>query len=155
MGAVAKLFAGLGIAVAFLLVFGFVVALTAYEEAKPYVEREYPSQLFSERDRCDAPCARPSLADTFRVEPWMNRVHLSVDVSFHDGAGAVQLTVRDPSGDVRYERLFAADAARTQQTDYAVWTAEAGDWTIARTLAGAGTSLHLDVWGQGLPTGTL
>lgn len=156
MGGLTRFFAGVGIFLAGAIVLAGLALLAAYSEAKPYIEREYPTQLYERHDDCDMPCMAPASADGFHVADHMNEVHFVVYAALDDASGPARITVIDPSGDVRYERLFTAESelgAATQ--DSAVWSGEPGEWRISRSYVGTMGSVSLESWGMGLPAGTL
>lgn len=159
MGGPARFFAGFGIAAAFALVFGYVAVVTAYEQVKPAIEREYPTQLYEREDECRTPCGSVQASDGFAVAAGINEVHFVVYAVLDDTSGPARVTVVDPSGDIRYDRTFTPQpmpARATKATQDAVtWSGEQGDWTLARTYAGTAGVLQFEVWGEGLPAGTL
>lgn len=157
MGGVARVFAGIGIGLLLLITTAYSIGLSAYEEAKPILEREYPTHLYERRDDCDPTCASAAATDTFSVLAGMNRVNFVVYAVLDTTSGPARITVIDPTGDVRYDRVLTGvepkALAAFQET--VTWSAEEGDWTIARSYAGTVGSLVLEVWGEGVPPGTL
>lgn len=154
MGWVGKLFIGVGVALAFLLVFGAVVAFTAYDQSKPYIEREYPTQLFRDERTC-SPCNDVTVVQSFQVESGMREVQGDFSFALEAAGGTARLTIVDPSGDIRYERTFTAGASGQTQTDSPAWSAETGEWKLTRTYAGLRGVAALYVTGVGLAPGTL
>ena len=149
MGWLAKLLVGLGVAVAFLLVFGFVVALTLYDNAKPYIEREYPTVLYEREDPCD-PCTTNGATERWSVPAGANEVKFFLNATIRTPSGPAHIVVTDPSGDVLFDRIITSD---TQES--ASWAPEEGEWTIARTYGGVRGEIEILVLSQGIPPGSL
>lgn len=160
MGGVARFFAGLGIGLAGLFAISLLAALVAYDAAKPYIEREYPTELYERDDDCRrVPCFSTMAEDSFRVEEGMREVSFVVYAVLEAATGPADVTIVDPSGDVRYHRLFTpepgAPRADVATQDSATWSGEPGEWTLTRSYVGTVGFLSYDAWGIGLPPGTL
>lgn len=155
MSALKSFFIGLGIVVAFALVFTFGVALTAYEEATPYIEREYPTVVFEHSETCSTPCTSPLDVRAFSPPDGANRLQASFTVAMGGAGGRVQLKVTDPEGGVRYERAFDAGAGAQTYTDTVAWDAMEGSWSLQTTQVAFSGTVSAEIVSFGIPPGTL
>lgn len=155
MGGLQSFFVGLGIAVAFLLVFGFVVALTAYEESTPYIEREYPTSLYSRTETCSTACTRMLATHSFQLPDGANRVVADFTVVVNAGGGHVKLTLTNPAGDACYDRTFTANAQSQTEEDSIMCAAMDGIWKFEATQVAFSGVLTTDIVSIGIPPGSL
>lgn len=154
MGGVGRFFGGVALALAFLLVFGYVVGVTALDAARPIIEREYPTTLYERTDACDPACGSVAAMDGFHVVDGMNEVHFVVYALLEAHSGPARVSVVDPSGDLRYDRVFTGAQALREVQDEAIWSAEIGEWRLARSYALTAGTLDYEAWGEGVPAGS-
>lgn len=155
MGGLQSFFIGLGITIAFLLVFGFAVTLTAYEEATPYIEREYPTSLVSQTETCERACTRVLSSQTFQLPDGANRIEAGFTVVLNAGGGNLKLTITNPAGDACYDRSFTASAASQTLTDSVRCSAMDGVWKYEATQVAFSGVVTTEIVGYGLEPGTL
>lgn len=155
MSAVKALFIGTGVLVAFLMLYTFGVALTAYRQATPYVEREYPTMLIDQQEVCETPCTRPASTHTFSAPEGANRISMQVHVAMDAMGGGVRVRILDPQGDVRFERTFTASTEDRTFDESATWSYAGGTWTYELAPVGFQGRVETEVWSLGLPPGSL
>jgi subtilisin-like proprotein convertase family protein len=93
--------------------------------------------------------------EKFGVTASMNEVRADIQVTLESASGSVQIVVRDPSGDIRYDRTFSGGTSAQTVRDQPSWTPEEGDWTLTRAYTVTRGVVGITIWGEGLPPGTL
>lgn len=129
------------------------LAMNADERDSRVGDIDAPTPIYEHRDDCDLPCFSTAASDTFVVPATLREIEFSVFANLDDATGPARISVVDPSGDLRYERLFTSEASTRATQDAATWTAEAGEWTIARSYVGVAGSISFDAWGIGASVG--
>lgn len=150
-----KVVKGIAIAIAFLLVFGAAVAYVAWHEAKPVLESQMPRDVYAHHDRCATPCNQTASERVFTVYNGTRELHFAVQTLIEAPQGSVRVVLRDPEGNVRYERTLVAESLDQSFSERTSLPVLLGDWRVTTELAGFSGWLHLDVDGVGVPPGTL
>lgn len=154
MGWVLKVMAGIGIAIAFLVVVGAAAVYVGYQESKPYVEREYVTPVYDHQKSCASPCSSLSVEETFAVPEGANRVDARLSVSVAATSGTARVTVIDPEGKVVYDKTLSPGGASSLDEDSS-WTAVEGTWKVRTEYVAWSGTLAFDVFARGLPPGSL
>lgn len=155
MGGWSKFFLGAGIAFAFLLLLGVVVAFAAIETATPVMEHEYRTQLLRDEQTCTTPCSQLALAKTFSPPAGAHAVEARLGIIMFAGGGALRVQVMDPSGDIVLDRTVAA-SSQAQSVDEAVsWAPEQGEWRYTVSTTAFQGVLGFDAAARGVPPGSL
>lgn len=146
-----RLTGGMGLALAFLLAFGYVVGVAALEPARPTQESEAPIPLYARDDHCDPACGSLAAMDVFHVTEGTGAIHFVVYAILDPQSGPARVSVIDPSGDLRYDRVFTGAQRPFSIQDEATWSGEAGEWTLARSYAGTAGFVQYQAWADVAP----
>lgn len=145
-----------GISLAFLLVVSLVVGAWAYYEVKPIVEKNAPYPVYGYDQRCTATtCSTAPVQQRFDVYAGAREVRMDLGVTFEAPAGSVRITITDPNGKAVYDRTFTASIQGSSSTsEDARWAPHTGQWSVTYSYTGFQGTIHLDIYGIGLPPGT-
>lgn len=154
MGWVLKVVAGIGIAIAFLVVVAGAAVYVGYQESKPYVEREYVTPVYDHQKSCASPCSSLSVEETFAVPAGANRVDAHLSVSVAATSGTARITVIDPQGKIVYDKTISPGSATSLEDD-ASWAPVEGEWKVRTEYVAWSGTLGFDVFARGLPPGSL
>lgn len=128
------------------------LALVSNDAAPPAPDAP-PTPIYERHDDCKSvPCFASAAEDEFVVAEGVHEIAFVLYAVLDDATGPARLTIVDPSGDVRYERLLVPEAPAAHATsavlqDAQTWDAEAGRWTLTRSYVGTSGTLTFDAWG--------
>lgn len=128
----------LAIAVAALLVIAIGLGIWAFYELRPVAEAiaDQSQPIYSYYEGCEGtPCNGAFGNESFYVVPEARAVHFDIRVGhpWEDGpnaTGSVHVTVRDPSGEIKYDRLVMMNNETSFHQELR-WAGTAGNWTVA------------------------
>ena len=143
--------AGVSIVFGGVLAFSFLLAVATNDGAPESSASQAAAQVYERHDDCETPCFESAASDSFTVVRDMAEVQLVIFVVLDPATGPAQITVTDPAGDVRYERVFTSDTPRAATQDAATWGALPGEWTLTRTYLSTVGTVSYDAWVVGLP----
>lgn len=141
-----RAFAGVSVALGALFALTMLASLASHDEASASIPPDAPTQVFDRHDLCQTPCFTGAASEPFTVAEDAAEVQLVIFVVLDAASGPAHVTVTDPDGDLRYERLFQADAPRAATQDVAAWEAEPGEWTLTRSYLGTIGTVSYDAW---------
>lgn len=151
---------GVAFTLAFLLVLAAVLGVWGYYELRPVVAQNATHPLYMHEQTCArVNCTTPLITQSFDVHPGAREVRVNVWSSFDAGSnGSVELTLRNATGDLVYQRTFEAppgDLGGMSTTDQLRWDARPGPWTVTYRYDGFQGRLQISATAVGLPEGTL
>lgn len=144
------------IAIAFLLVLATGIGIWAWYEVKPIVEKNAPYSVYSYDEQCElSSCSSTPVEQSFFIHSGAREVRMDVHVT-HDyvSVGAVKITVKDPSGTVKYDKTFTSSSGRTASQEVA-WGPAVGDWHITYQFTGFDGNVGIRIYTLGLPEDAL
>lgn len=155
MGGVRSFFIGVGIVLAFLVVVGLAVAFTAYQESKPYIEKEYPTSVYSHSESCATGCTRLSADNSFGPTDGARQLRATFSGSILAAGGSLHVQVRDPDKAIVFDKTYTGGVSAQSFRDESSWSPKQGVWTITTAYTGYQGSVSLEVVSVGIPPGSL
>lgn len=152
MAGLTRIVLAMGVVLAGSALFGFA-AVNAGERESSAGDPDAPTPIYERRDDCAPACFSSATSDRFLVARELREIEFVVYANLDATSGPAQVTLTDPSGDVRYERLFTPQKTGRATQDSARWPALAGEWTLTRSYVGTTGSLSFDAWGLAAPLG--
>lgn len=145
------------IAVAFLLVLGSVVAYVAYQETKPYIEREYRQGIYQGELDCPntSRCTSAPIEDSFGAPVDAHSLEARLLVDVLAAGGSLRVVVVNPDGELVLDRTFTGGTQAERHEVNLKWAADAGNWKVSVTPTGFGGKYDLSVLSVGIQTDSL
>lgn len=150
------------VALAGLLVIALGVGAWAYYEVKPYIPTiiEQSEPVYQYFERCaDTPCSGTASPDSFYVRPEAKTVRFDIDIysvhrdaewDRHFGNGTLAVTILDPDGVARYDRVHNLTDERASYFETS-WAAVPGNWTVTYTFDGFVGAIDVEAYAIGFP----
>ncbi|HLE96923.1 MAG TPA: hypothetical protein VI997_06080 [Candidatus Thermoplasmatota archaeon] len=147
-----------GIAIGCVVVLALALGVWAWYEVVPVAEdrvREWsPYPVFEHAEECAsiAACSATPTTQSFYVHGDAKdvRMWVSGDHASSGTAGSVQLTVRDPGENTKYDRTFSATQGGHIR-DEVVWDLREGEWTVTWKYTAFVGEFEVEIATTGLP----
>lgn len=144
------------VVLAVLLVLAVGVAVFAWYEVRPIIERNLEYDVYSSSEECSTDsCPRTPVEETFFIHRGAREVRMDLNIHHEETLpSSVRITVIDPDGDARFDRTFSSGDDEHAYRHFS-WGPAVGDWTIRYDYSAFRGSLWVDIDTVGAPEGSL